>query len=252
MSRVEPWFFDPPIAHRGLHAPGEAVENSLPAFEAAVVAGYGIELDVQPSADGEPMVFHDETLDRITDQSGPIAARTADELAVLSLRGGGGAKIPHLSDVLDRVACRAPLFIEIKSWRRGPGPVEARIARLLSDYGGPAAIQSFDPDIVRWFAETAPAIPRGQIATAPFRRSGGDLPWLERWRRAELAYNLLTRPDFVSYDVRALPNPVTRRVRRKGIPLLAWTVRDRGMEARARRYADNLVFEGFIPPPRSL
>lgn len=253
MSRVFPWFFDPPIAHRGLHRAAEgAIENSLPAFEAAVAGGYGIELDVQPSADDEPVVFHDDTLDRLTEETGPVAARKAEELVQLRLRGGGGATIPCLSDVLKAVAGRVPLFIEIKALRRRPGRVEARIADLLADYDGPAAVQSFDPLVVLWFTEEAPAIPRGQIATVSYRRSGGDLPWPERWRRAELAYNPLTRPDFVSYDVRALPHPATRRVRREGIPLLAWTVRDRQGERRAREHADNLVFEGFTPSPGPL
>lgn len=247
MSRLFPWLFEPPIAHRGLHREVDgAIENSLAAFEAAVAGGYGIELDVQPSADGEPIVFHDETLDRLTEESGPVAARKAAELVGMRLKGGGGV-IPRLSDVLDCVAGRAPLFIEIKSLRRKIGRVEARIADLLADYDGPAAVQSFDPQVVLWFAEEAPAIPRGQIATVSYRRSGGDLPWPERWRRAELAYNPLTQPDFVSYDVRALPHPATRRVRREGVPLLTWTVRDRQAETRAREHADNLVFEGFTP-----
>lgn len=253
MSRAEPWFFDPPIAHRGLHRETDGIiENSLPAFEAAVAGGYGIELDVQPSADGEPIVFHDDRLDRLTEETGPVSVRKAADLVRLRLGGAGGATVPHLSDVLDCVAGRAPLFIEIKSLRRRPGRVEARIAELLARYDGPAAVQSFDPQIVRWFAQEAPAILRGQIATVSYRRSGGDLPWPERWRRAELAYNPLTLPDFVSYDVRALPHPATRQVRRQGIPLLAWTVRDPKAEARAREHADNLVFEGFTPSPGPL
>lgn len=247
MRRVAPWFFDPPIAHRGLHRPGGPVENSLPAFAAAIDAGFGIELDIQPSADHEPMVFHDDTLERLTDAAGPVAARPTAALTRLGLRDGRGATIPHLADVLDLVAGRVPLFIEIKSWRRGPAPVEAAIAALLTGYDGPAAVQSFDPAIVGWFAATAPFIPRGQIATATTRRSGGPLPWQERWRRARLAYNPQTRPDFVSYDARALPSPVTRRLRRAGMPLLTWTVRDAAAARHARLHADNIIFEGFRP-----
>jgi glycerophosphoryl diester phosphodiesterase len=154
--------------------------------------------------------------------------------------------------VLDLVAGRVPLYIEIKSWRRGPGRVDARIAELLAAYDGPVAVQSFDPVILAWFAGFAPAIRRGQIATQSTRSSGGKLPWPERWRRAVLDYNAESRPDYVAYDVRGLPNPATRRARRDGLPVLAWTVRDANAAGRAVRYADNFLFEGFDPRAEAL
>jgi glycerophosphoryl diester phosphodiesterase len=246
--RIEPGYFAPLIAHRGLHdAARGALENSLLAFELAVEAGYGIELDIQPSVDDEPMVFHDATMERMTELDGPIAARFASDLRRIRLRDGGGARIPHLSDVLDLIAGRVPLYIEVKSWRRGPGRVDARIAELLAAYDGPVGVQSFDPLILAWFAEFAPAIRRGQIATQSTRASGGKLPWPERWHRAMLNYNAASRPDYIAYDVRGLPNPATRRARRHGLTVLAWTVRDAAAAGRARRHADNFLFEGFDP-----
>jgi glycerophosphoryl diester phosphodiesterase len=246
--RVEPWYFAPLIAHRGLHdASRGMVENSLLAFERAVEAGYGIELDIQPSADDEPMVFHDAAMERMTGFDGPVAARFSSDLRRIRLRGGGGARIPHLSEVLDLVGGRVPLYIEIKSWRRGPGRVDARIAELLASYDGPVGVQSFDPLILVWFAEFAPAIRRGQVATQSTRASGGKLPWPERWRRGVLAYNAAARPDYIAYDVRGLPNPATRQARRDGLAILAWTVRDARGAGRARRHADNFLFEGFDP-----
>jgi glycerophosphoryl diester phosphodiesterase len=251
--RVEPWYFAPLIAHRGLHGTASgALENSLLAFELAVEAGYGIELDIQPSADDEPMVFHDATMERMTGLDGPIAGRFFSDLRRIRLRDGGGARIPHLSEVLDLVAGRVPLYIEIKSWRRGPGRVDARIAELLASYDGPVGVQSFDPLILVWFAEFAPAIRRGQIATQSTRASGGKLPWPERWRRAVLGYNAASRPDYIAYDVRGMPNPAIRQVRREGLAVLAWTVRDARAAGRARRYADNFLFEGFDPRAEAL
>ncbi len=251
--RVERWYFAPLIAHRGLHdAARGALENSLLAFERAVEAGYGIELDIQPSADDEPMVFHDPTMERMTGLDGPVAARFSSDLRRIRLQGGGGARIPHLSEVLDLVAGRVPLYIEIKSWRRGPAPVDARIAELLVPYDGPVAVQSFDPLILFWFAEFAPAIRRGQIATQSTRASGGRLPWPERWRRAVLGHNAVSRPDYVAYDVRGLPNPATRQARRDGLAILAWTVRDARGAERSRRNADNFLFEGFDPRGEAL
>lgn len=227
-------------------APG-AVENSVLAFELALEAGFGIELDIQATADHEPIVFHDVMLERMTGLSGPVAGRFASDLVRTRLEGGGGARIPHLAEVLDLVDGRVPLYIEIKSWRRGPGPVDARIAELLAAYDGPVAVQSFDPLILVWFAEFAPTIRRGQIATQSTRSSGGKLPWAERWSRAMLNYNAASRPDYIAYDVRGLPNPATRQARREGLPVLAWTVRDARAAGRARRHADNFLFEGFDP-----
>ena len=101
-----------PIAHRALHGPGRP-ENSRAAILSAMAAGYGIEIDVQGTADGQAVVFHDDDLDRLTDATGPVRARTAQELAALRLKGCDET-IPSLAEVLALVAGRAPLLIEIK------------------------------------------------------------------------------------------------------------------------------------------
>ena len=149
MPRLPDIFLTTPIAHRGYHdrSAGRR-ENSLSAFSAAIAAGYGIELDVQPSSDGVSMVFHDDTLDRLTDQTGPIRDRTAAELGALRLKDSTDTS-PTLSAVLDLVAGQVPLLIEIKDQdgANGPnvGPLEEAVAKTLNGYSGPVALMSFNP-----------------------------------------------------------------------------------------------------------
>lgn len=242
------WLRQTPIAHRGLHDIAHGiVENSLSAFRAAIAAGYAIELDLQPSVDGEAMVFHDETLDRLTEASGKVSARSAQELSALKLAGSSDT-IPKLAQVLDLVAGKVPLLVEIKAWTRRVGDLEARTAELLRDYRGPVAVQSFNPLTLRWYRRHAPVIPRGLLSTdyraaVPFRLS----------RRTRFALrHLLTapviRPHFIAYDVHALPALAPKIARALGLPLIAWTVASEQERRIGARYADNIIFEGFRAP----
>jgi len=131
----EAWdlLFRPPVAHRGLWAPGGAPENSLAAFEAAAEAGYGIELDVQLSADGEAMVFHDDTLERMAGALGRIAERTVTDLGELAL-GGTAERIPTLRETLALVGRRALVLIELKTPAGAVGPLEQRVHEILIDH----------------------------------------------------------------------------------------------------------------------
>ncbi len=247
-ARDHSWLRRTPIAHRGLHDIAQGiVENSLSAFRAAIAAGYAIELDLQPSIDGEAMVFHDETLDRLTEASGKVSLRSARALSSLKLDGSTDT-IPTLAQVLDLVAGRVPLLIEIKAWTRRVGNLEARAAELLRDYAGPVAVQSFNPLTLRWYRRNAPVIPRGLLSTdyrapVPFRLS----------RRARfMLRHLLTapaiRPHFIAYDVRALPALAPWIARALGLPLIAWTVASEQEWRIGARYADNIIFEGFRAP----
>jgi glycerophosphoryl diester phosphodiesterase len=243
-----PWLFAPPIAHRGLHdAAGGVPENSRAAFATAVEAGYGVELDVQPSAEGEAMVFHDDALARMTGAAGRVWERRASELAALRL-AGDGETMPSLAETLAVVAGRVPLFVEIKyRGGRAIGRLEARVAALLAGYGGPVAVQSFEPRLLAWFADHAPDLPRGQISGDYRRYREAPLSFAARWRRTMLGYTALARPDYIVYEWRALPNPATRAARREGLPVLAWTVQSPAEYDHARRHADNVLFEGFRP-----
>jgi glycerophosphoryl diester phosphodiesterase len=243
------WLTARPVAHRGLHdAAAGRVENTLPAAAAAAARGYAIEVDLQLSADGEAMVFHDDTLDRLTDATGPLRARTAADLATVAIRGGD-ARIPTLDALLATVAGRVPLVLELKSdWSRRPAAaLVARVVDRLAGYGGPAALMSFDPDIVAEVRRVAPHLTRGIVADRaddPAEYPGQSAT--ERFALRHLLHAPRTRPDFVAYDVHALPMPAPTVLRRLfGRPLLTWTVRSLADLAWARGHADQIIFEGF-------
>jgi len=239
-----------PIAHRGLHDRARGiVENSRAAAEAAIAAGYGIELDLQRAGCGEAMVFHDATLLRLTGCSGLVADYPARELTRMKLEGSDET-IPTLGDFLAVVAGRAPLLIEVKDQDGFLGPevgaLEARVAEVLADYDGPVALMSFNPHSVAALAHAAPALPRG-LTTCSFEGADWSLP---DYRRAELAgIHDFDRAGaaFISHDKDDLANPAVVRLRARGVPVLAWTIRSPEEEARARRLADSITFEGYKP-----
>ena len=240
------WITGTAIAHRGLHDGGTGVpENSLAAFAAAIDAGYAIELDLQRAADGTPMVFHDSTLNRLTELQGRVAARTADELSKARLLGTDEA-VPSFEAALGFIAGRVPVLVEIKNPVVDDGAFEAAVWRILQGYTGAFAVQSFNPDSLGWFARHAPAALRGQIAS-PRRFADSQM---STWRALLLTHLLLTvisRPHFVAYDVHYLRRPAPWLVRRLDLPLLTWTVRTNDDWQLAKRYADNIIFEGIRP-----
>jgi glycerophosphoryl diester phosphodiesterase len=246
--RDHAWLRRTPIAHRGLHDGATGiVENSLSAFRAAIAAGYAIELDLQESADGEAVVFHDETLDRLTEASGRISERSATELSSLRL-GRSADTIPTLAQVLELVAGHVPLLIEIKAWTRKVGNLEARVAELLKSYDGPVAVQSFNPLTLRWYRRNAPVIPRGLLSTNYRAHIPFGISRRYRFALRHLLTAFLIRPHFIAYDVHALPALAPRIARALGLPLIAWTVASDEERRIGARYADNIIFEGFRAP----
>src|SRR6202521_2617967 len=201
---VPDWLVARPIAHRGLHG-GEILENTIPAAEAAAGARYGIEADLQLTADEEVVVFHDETLERLTRASGPLAARKAADLRKVPFRAGPG-HIPNLREFLAAVRGRVPLYLELKSASNGDTRLVERAAAVLASYSGPAALMSFDPDLVKAVGDVAAAIPRGIVAeSAQFRREWNRMRWLRRFALGNLLHLSRTKPDFVAYGIRDLP-----------------------------------------------
>ena len=228
---VPEWLTAMPIAHRGLHGLPDAPENSLAAFAAAVAAHFPIELDVRLLSDGQVAVFHDHDLWRLTGAPGSLEALSADDLRPLRLLGTG-ERIPLLAEVLDLVAGRAPLLVEIKPHPGGVGPLEQATLRALADYTGPFAIQSFRKETVAHVATHAPGIVRGQLASD------------DGWRGGDEEKRL---PDFVAYNLRALPTPLSSALRARGVPLLAWTIQTPEQRRRAAETADNYIFETIRP-----
>ncbi len=240
-----------PIAHRGLHDAAQGrVENTPAAFSAALEKGYGIECDVRPAACGTPMVFHDDTLDRLVAHSGPVHALDAPALKRLQFRNGTD-RMPDLGELLELVGGRQPILVEIKSeWEPPNRAFLTAIAALAASYKGPLALMSYDPAVMAVVKELAPDIPRGIVSGLIV-----DEPqWCDKLgpeRAYSLSHLLESRavaPDFYAYQVGALPTPVTRYVREVlSVPLFTWTVRTKEERAVAARWADAPIFEGFEP-----
>jgi len=249
--RAPDWLTARPVAHRGLHDRGRGIVENMPgAFAAAVAGNFGIETDLQLTADGEAMVHHDDALGRLTEGSGALLDMTAAQLRQVTFKDTPERMI-SLGDLCTLVGGRVPLVIEVKSHFDGDRKLIRRMAEVLATYTGPAAVMSFDPDQVLALRELLPARPRGIIA----QRSYDDGYWTkltpaQRDGMLYLRHAMQTQPHFVNYWINQLPAPAPWIARNIfGCPLLAWTIRTVEQRARAARYADQMVFEGFVPEP---
>lgn len=242
----EAWerLFEPPVAHRGLWTPDGAPENSLAAFQAACARGYGIELDVQLTADGEAVVFHDDRLERMTGREGRLRDHTAAELGALALKGTDET-IPTLADTLTLIGHRAMVFIELKTPFGDVGPLEKRVSDILVDHNGPTAVIGFNPYSHAWFADHHPQILRGLDSYGWNDDSARKLAPEMRKSLAALEQVELARPDFLALGLDMLPSPRADLYRAKGMPVIAWTIRSPDQWEGVRDHCDNLIFEGF-------
>ncbi len=238
-----------PITHRALHdrAAGR-IENSPSAIRAAVEAGYGIEIDLQLASDGVPMVFHDETLDRLTGETGPVNARSAAELGRIRLTGSTDS-IPTLAEVLTLIAGRVPLLIEIKDQSLVMGPTDGRLeaatAEALEGYTGDVALMSFNPASVAHLARLAPHLPRGITTSAYDPDDWAPMPEpICAPFRAIPDYNA-NLSSFISHEAPDLARPRVAELKAQGARVLCWTIRSTEAEAAARKHADNVTFEGY-------
>lgn len=225
------------FAHRGLHGGGR-VENSASAIAEAVAQGFGVELDVQLSADGEAMVFHDYDLDRLTLEQGPVLGRTAAELAAIRF-SAADESMPRLSEALRAVSGRRPLLIELKSRDRRVARLCRAVADALDGYDGPVGAMSFNPEVGAWFARNAPNVLRGLVVTEHGKRGA-------RGRIERRLFLWRARADFLAYDVRDLPSRFAQGARARGLPVYTWTVRTDSDRERAAAHADQIIFEA--PP----
>ncbi len=230
-------------AHRGLHTRDRSVpENSLAAFRAAVLAGYGIELDIQLSQDGEVVVFHDDTLDRVCGVHGRVDAYPLAELRAMRLCGGEET-IPLLREVLDEVNGKVPLIVELKSGPRNSELCEKALA-ILRTYSGPYCIESFDPRIVGWFKRSAPDILRGQLADAAASYKGQPKPLA--FALSRVLMNVVARPQFIAYGPGRKP-PSVRLTEAMGALRIAWTVHPEDDVEKKQAENDAVIFEFYRP-----
>jgi len=243
------WLTARPIAHRGLHdAAHGVIENTAAAVRAAIDGGYGIEIDVQVSADGEAMVHHDDELGRLTEGAGRLDRLSAAELKRVPFRGST-ERMLTLGELCDLVDRRATLLVELKSRFDRNRRLPARVAEVLAAYDGPAAPMSFDPRQIAAIRQEAPALVCGIVA-AKYRPHPywDQMPFWMRYGMGYLVTALPARAQFVAYGVAGLPALAPLVARHVfGLPLLTWAVRSTAERDTAKRWADQMIFEGFRP-----
>jgi glycerophosphoryl diester phosphodiesterase len=247
--RAPDWLTARPVAHRGLHDRARGIIENMPgAAQAAIDGNFGIECDIQLSADGEAMVHHDDALGRLTDGSGALLGMTAAELKAVAFKDTS-ERMMTLGDLCALVQGQVPLVIEVKSHFDRDRKLVARMSQILGSYRGPVVGMSFDPDQVLALRELMPQLPRGIIAER--RYDAADWPEASPAQRRgmlHLRHAFHTRPHFVAYWVDELPAAAPWIARHVfGLPLLTWTVRTPEQRQRAARYADQMIFEGFRP-----
>ena len=241
-------FLRAPIAHRALHDRAHRrIENSASAIRAARAAGYGIEIDLQLSADGVPMVFHDEDLGRLTAEQGPLNARTAADLTRIKLAGCDDT-IPTFAQVLALIAGTVPLLVELKDQTLTLSDTDARLetasARTLENYSGPVALMSFNPYCVAHLARLAPSLPRG-LTTSAYGPDWAALPPETCATLREIPDYNRTLSSFISHEAADLARPRVAQLKAQGAIILCWTIHSPEAEAKARQIAQNITFEGY-------
>jgi len=241
LQQFKGWYY----AHRGLHDEARP-ENSLAAFQAAVDAGYGMELDVHLLKDGQLAVIHDSLLQRTTGAEGRVEDLTADQLANYYL-GGTAQTIPDLRQVLALVDGKVPLIVELKSVGGNHKTLCETACNMLESYEGPYCIESFDPRCVYWLRKHRPHIIRGQLVER-FTKSKVKVPWILKFCLTYQLFNFLLLPDFVAHEYgcrKALSNRLVRKL--WGIQGVSWTLRNKEQFDTALSEALLPIFENFIP-----
>ena len=194
------------------------------------------------------MVHHDDELGRLTEGSGTLLSKTSAELKAIAFKDTP-EKMMSLGDLCALVEGRVPLVLELKTHFDGDRKLAARTVDVLKSYRGPAAVMSFDPHHIMVVRELMPSLTRGIVAERTYEAA--DWPEATPAQRAgmlHLRHAFRTQPHFIAYSVDELPAPAPWIARNIfGCALLTWTVRTSEQRARAARYADQMIFEGFRP-----
>ncbi|MBQ8762239.1 MAG: glycerophosphodiester phosphodiesterase [Clostridia bacterium] len=245
MDIFDSWLVNTPIAHRGFFNYSDAPENSLKAFERAIEKGYAIELDIHVTVDNSIVVFHDNQLSRMTGKDGYTKNLTKEQIKEYTL-GNSDQTIPTLQEVFDLVKGRTPILIEIKGESTKIGINEVEILKVLKEYDGPIALQSFNPLIMEWFKNNAPEYTRG-ILSSCFTKDDKNRPksWIKRFVLKRMLFNKQVQPHFIAYNVKDIPNRFVKKY--KNIPLLGWTVTSQEQYLDAVKKLDNIIFQDFEP-----
>lgn len=249
--------FPDPIAHRGLHDCSKGViENTASAFEAAIAGGFAIECDVQITADGVPVVFHDDDMKRLLGKDGAIADASASEVTTTPLLDSAAGDCPQkFTDFLAQIAGRTLLQIELKHQRDAHGTqlLARSVAELLKTYDGPVTVESFDPNLLTAIRQFGFTGPRG-IITYDYDRTDWqpELTEAQRYTLRNLLHWHETQFDFISCHQEALELPAIIFWRALGKPVTAWTIRSQAEADAAAPFIDQVVFEGFYPSTKSV
>ena len=237
------WIKETPIAHRGLHTK-DIPENSLSAFENALKNNYAIELDVQFTKDKEVVVFHDENLKRMTNDTRNIEDVNYDELKNLRLDNTNEI-IPTLEEVLELVDSKVAILIEIKDCKDYI-ELSEKTYEILKGYEGNYAIQSFNPFILEWYKNNASEVVRGQLS-GTFTEGSESLNSFEKFALKNMLLNFKSKPNYIGYDLEGIPKSKLESLRKKGVPIIVWTVKNKEDMEKAYKYSDNITFENFLP-----
>lgn len=241
MSIYESWLVKQPIAHRGLFN-DKYPENSLGAFKNAIKNKLPIELDVSMLADGTPVIFHDEKLARMTGKDGFISNCKYEDIQKLTLQGTK-EKIPTLAEALEVIDGKVPILIEIKNYGK-VGPFEKSVWKVLQNYNGEYAVESFNPYSIEWFKINAPKVKRGQLASF---FDDKEIIGAKRFFLKRLLLNKkVSEPNFIVYKAENLPNKYVKKYYGV-VPILAFTIRSEEEELKIKGCADNFIFDSYTP-----
>lgn len=236
------WLTDVYVAHRGLFDNDNGIpENSLPAFEKAAKNNFAIEMDVQATLDGKLVVFHDDTLKRMTGAEGKLSDYTFEELRKLRLLGTD-CQIPTFEEFL-KAANGVNLVVEIKT-HANIGETEQKVYEALKEYKGHYCIESFNPFIVRWFKKHAPEVIRGQLSCS---YEGTGFSKFKRWLLRDLKLCKWNGSQFIAYDALTIRNNKAVKRFGKKIPLICWTVKSQQQYDELHDCFDNMIFDSFVP-----
>ena len=242
------WLIEKPIAHRGLFN-DLYPENSLGAFNNAVKNNYGIELDVQFTKDKKVIVFHDDNLKRMTGLDKNVNELEYKEIKKLILLKTNET-IPLLEDVLKLVDGNALLIIEIKNCNNIKELGESTY-NILRNYKGKFAVESFNPIVLEWYKVNASYVVRGQLS-GNYKKFEGKTNVIERFILTNMLLNFLSKPNFIAYELNSLPNARVSSLRKKGMIVITWTIKNEKDEEKAYKYSDNIIFDGFRPKIKNI
>lgn len=244
--RTEAVFFaKQKYAHRGLHDIQNSIpENSLAAFKHAMEKGYGVELDVQLTADNVPVVFHDESLKRMCGEDKKVLDMTYEQLKAYKLLGTE-ERIPTLTEVLDLLG-QTPILCEIKTYPNNSLTVCRVVAEILPKYDCRVCIESFNPLAVKYFKKHMSEVFRGQLSM-DFTKADTGLSCFTGFLLKNLLFNFQARPDFIAFkhtDAGCFTFSLCRKLFKPFC--FAWTITSPDDEEKTKRSFDTVIFEKYL------